>query len=516
MIHWLRIGRAALGIGVAFVLVSCGVPGDAGSDAGPRSEQSASTAAQSASGETAGAELAAKVSQQDLVAALAQIETLTLDASGSRGPGSAGYPATAGWIENQLVATGFYDVYRQDFTIQIPHPGDSQLTDAGGRVINQAPLGFSPGTPDEGITGVLVAATDGHGCRAADWPSEVAGQIGIAERGGCSFADMNWAASQAGAAMMIVTNDRSGGLYGTLGGLRDGFIPATGVTSSEGNRLRTAMAAGEVQLSFTFAQNIESHPTYNLFAETRSGDAGNVVMAGAHLDSVPEGPGINDNGSGSAILLTTALQMASGQPPVNKVRYAWWSGEELGLLGSAHLVNTMVDSDPQTIQQIAAYLNVDMVASPNGVIGVYDGDGSDFPDETLPAGSGEVEQLFTGRFDSLAQPWVPIEMGGSSDHASFINSGVPTGGLFTGAGDLKTHDEQAVFGGTAGQPYDPNYHQAADGLANVNQDFLGINGKASAYAIGHLAWDTSIVNGSGSGNSGVPAKASSFGYAAAV
>lgn len=96
---------------------------------------------------------------------------------------------------------------------------------------------------------------------------------------------------------MIVTNNRDAGLYGTLDGMRPEYVPITGVTRSEGDRLRRQLADGEVALSFTFEQRIESFETFNLFAETRGGDGQEVVMAGAHLDSVPEGPGSNDNGS---------------------------------------------------------------------------------------------------------------------------------------------------------------------------------------------------------------------------
>lgn len=505
MVTWRRFGRSVLAVTIFALLAGCGIFGQNG-DQSPTPTSQTEVSGSPAEGLDGAA----------FIDTVRQLEKLTLDADGTRGPGSQGYLAAASWIEKELEATGFYEVYRQEFTIQRAHPGESRLTDESGRVINQQPLGYSPGTPDEGLSGILVAPANGNGCQAADWGAEVRGQIGIIDRGGCPFTQSDLAASQAGAIMLIAVNNREGGLYGTLDNSLPDHIPFTGVTKSEGAGLRDQMAAGDLRLNFTFQQRIESYPTYNLFAETRTGDPENVVMAGAHLDSVPQGPGSNDNGSGSAILLETARQMASGEPPANKVRYAWWSGEEWGLLGSAYWVNKQIATSPQTLTRLAAYLNIDMVASPNYVIGVYDGDGSSFPDEKLPAASGAIENTFNQYFDGTGQAWVDIEMGGASDHASFIASGIPVGGLFTGAGETKTAEEEQLFGGTAGQPYDSNYHKPSDTFANLSTDALVINGKAAAHVICLLADDTSTINGSAKGNSGTPTSPEPFGYAVTV
>ena len=101
-----------------------------------------------------------------------------------------------------------------------------------------------------------------------------------------------------------------------------------------------------------------------MIAEKAGTNTDNVVMAGAHLDSVDAGPGINDNGSGSAALLETALQMAKVKP-VNTVRFAWWAAEEAGLLGSAAYVDGLSQAEKD---KIALYMNYDMVGSPNGIL----------------------------------------------------------------------------------------------------------------------------------------------------
>ena len=502
-----RLVQALAGLVALVSLMSC-----SGSDRGSPDGTPAGTPAHSSSPlqqpglSQAGLRLADSVTGQHLGEQLRDLERLTLTAGGHRGPGSAGFEAVAAWVEQQLDDTGFYDVYREPFTIQVPHPGESTMIDDSGAVVNQVPLSFSPGTGADGLTGRLVLPAEGDGCRATDWGAEVAAQIGLVKRGGCSFRQLNEVAAAAGAAALVVSNDRPGGLYGTLDHTGPGDIPMTGVTLTQGDRLRSALGSGQLVLSFTFEQRIESFETFNLFAETRSGNPGNVVMAGAHLDSVPEGPGVNDNGSGSVILLETALQLAAQpQPPSQRVRFAWWSGEELGLLGSLHWVNSAVADDPNRIRQLAAYLNVDMVASPNYVIGVY-GPGDDAP----------MLGLLTGYFDAIGQPWIGTDMTGASDHEAFLPSGVPVSGLFTGAGQDKSAQETAIFGGTRGADHDPNYHRASDTFANLSEQALAINAKASAYVIGALADDTSPVNGGRLGNAGTPRPATGFGYAGTI
>ena len=157
-----------------------------------------------------------------------------------------------------------------------------------------------------------------------------------------------------------------------------------------------------------FAADIEIRPTFNLIAETDTGRDDNIVMMGAHLDSVESGAGINDNGSGSASILETAVQLAKVNKLNNKVRFAWWGAEEMGLVGSTHYVNDLVANNPSELGRIATYLNFDMVGSPNYMIGVYDADQSTYPAPAgipIPGGSIETEDVLTNYFDAVGQPW---------------------------------------------------------------------------------------------------------------
>ncbi len=221
-------------------------------------------------------------------------------------------------------------------------------------------------------------------------------------------------------------------------------------------------------------------------------------MAGAHLDSVLRGPGINDNGSGSAALLETAIKMAKVKP-VNKVRFAWWGAEEAGLIGSNSYV---VGLSAEARQKIALYLNFDMVGSPNHVFFVYDGDDSDGVGAGPgPQGSTAIEKTFEAFYNARNVPFKGTDFSGRSDYGAFIANGIPAGGLFTGAEGIKTAAEAAIWGGTAGQPYDPCYHLRCDTYANNNDTALNLNADGIAFSILQYAMSTTDVNGTrGKGN----------------
>jgi aminopeptidase Y len=213
---------------------------------------------------------------------------------------------------------------------------------------------------------------------------------------------------------------------------------------------------------------------------------------------VQRGPGINDNGSGVAAILETARQMALVQLR-NKVRFALWGAEELGLLGSTAYVNQL---SPEQLGKIALYLNFDMIGSPNHVFFVYDGDDSDGVGAGPgPAGSTAIEATFENFYTSRGVLYKGTDFSGRSDYGPFIANEIPAGGLFTGAEGIKTAAEAAIWGGTAGQAYDPCYHQRCDTFANNNDLALDVNADAVAYGTLKYAMDTSAVNGQkGKGN----------------
>jgi Zn-dependent M28 family amino/carboxypeptidase len=242
----------------------------------------------------------------------------------------------------------------------------------------------------------------------------------------------------------------------------------------------------------------EQQTQYNVIAELPGKNSDKVVMAGAHLDSVQQGPGIQDNGSGSAAILETAVQMARVRP-TNTVRFAWWGGEESGLIGSTAYVNGLSQAEQD---EISLYLNFDMIGSPNFVYFIYDGDDSDGVGAPAgPAGSAQIEKFFEGYYDARDLPYLGTDFSGRSDYGPFIAVGIPAGGLFTGAEGIKTTAEAATWGGTAGEQYDPCYHLACDTFANVSLQALDVNSDAVAASVLTYGMNTSSIDGErGKGN----------------
>lgn len=415
---------------------------------------------------------------------------------GTRAAGTPGYEASAAYVEGQLRAAG-YRTKRQHFTFLYQETLAESLS-VDGEAVDTRIMSYSPST-DGAITRPLIEPADPLGCSADAWEGiDATGHIALVSRGACAFAVKSLEAAAAGADAVIVYNNVDGALNGTLGGPSDDYAPTTGISKVDGDALVAALEAGdEVQATLELAQVMEERETFNVLAETRTGRADNVVMLGAHLDSALEGPGINDNGTGSAAILEAAIALAEERTLNNRVRFAWWGAEESGLLGSEHYVYDLVENDPDALANIATYLNFDMVGSPNYIIGVYDANEStyDAPEGvTIPAGSAETEKVLTDYFDSVGQPWVDTVYSGRSDYQPFIENGVPASGLFTGADGVKTPEEVELFGGTAGITYDPNYHTAADDIDNVDPEAFAIMTKAILSAATTLAQDTSMIN----------------------
>ena len=235
-----------------------------------------------------------------------------------------------------------------------------------------------------------------------------------------------------------------------------------------------------VRQTFSFKEEGRRGKTvesFNILADT-AGSAGHTVVVGAHLDSVREGPGINDNASGVAAVLETALWMKeAGIVPANRVRFAFWGGEEDGLYGSQHYVDELGQTGAG---QTLANLNVDMAASPNGVRSVHDGDGTDFG-HAGPAGSKAIEDIFFRYFQENALPAETTPFDGGSDYDAFLTAGIPGGGLFTGDVERKTQAQAQAYGGVAGKDLDPCYHDACDTIANTDPELLKEMSGALAY-----------------------------------
>ena len=244
---------------------------------------------------------------------------------------------------------------------------------------------------------------------------------------------------------------------------------------------------------------IVTNTTENVIGDLPGVNPDNVAMFGAHLDSRIEGPGIQDNGTGSAALLAIADVLGNNKKytPQNTLRFAWWGAEESGLIGSTEYVfNPVFGLTQEEYDALALYLNFDMVGSPNFIYGVYDADESTFPAPVfVPPGSEALEDLFEAYYSIEGIPYEDSEFSGRSDYQAFIDVGIPASGLFTGAEGIKTSEQAAIWGGTAGDQYDPCYHLACDTIDNPSETALDVNVDAIAYAIYNVASTTEAVNG---------------------
>jgi len=424
------------------------------------------------------------------------------DANGGiRLAGTPGYDASVAYVAGKMTAAG-YNVTLNGFPFVFVPPATLQQT---APVVATYETGAFTGTGFGNVSGNVTPVdinltpprANTSGCEAADFAGFPAGSIALIQRGTCTFAAKALNAQAAGASAVIIFNQgntpaREGLIIGTLAPSTVG-IPVVGASFADGVAL--SQTGSQASISIGAPQNIT---VYNVIAESRNGDPNNVVMAGAHLDSVARGPGINDNGSGSAALLEIAEQMAKVKPR-NMVRFAWWGAEEAGLVGSTAYVNGLSADE---LAKITLYLNFDMVGSPNHVFFIYDGDDSDAEGAPAgPGGSAEIEKTFERYFNSVSIPFKGTDFSGRSDYGPFIAVGIPSGGLFTGAEGIKTADEVALWGGTAGQQYDPCYHLACDTYANNNNFALDVNSDAIAYSVLQYAMNTKDVNGQkGKGN----------------
>jgi Zn-dependent M28 family amino/carboxypeptidase len=436
---------------------------------------------------------------------------------GTRAAGTPGYDESVEYVVERLTAAGYIVTLDEFPFLFFPPAVLQQLTPISATYETGAFTNSGVGS----VTGPVIPVdinlvpprASTSGCEASDFAGldfSGSSDIALIQRGTCPFAQKVQNAEAAGAEAVVIFNQgndptREGLIVGTLAPF-SASVPVVGASFADGVALAQPGSTALVQVDPP-----ENRPQVNVLAESQRGDPNNVVMAGAHLDSVQAGPGINDNGSGSAALIEVAEQMAKVNPR-NKVRFAWWGAEEAGLIGSTAYVNGLSQAEKD---KIALYLNFDMVGSPNYVFFIYDGDDSDATGAPAgPPGSAAIEKTFERYFNSVEIAFKGTDFSGRSDYGPFIAVGIPSGGLFTGAEGVKTAAEAAEpdWGGIAGAQYDPCYHIACDTFAGTGSGAgstppgrgliaLDTNSDAIAYAVLQYAMNTSDVNGiKGKGN----------------
>ncbi|ESK93635.1 aminopeptidase y [Moniliophthora roreri MCA 2997] len=423
---------------------------------------------------------AGRVDKAQLDHTLKSLAEIAIDNGGNRAFGLPGFDKSVEFIESSLAkfdSKKAFKVWKQPFEAMFTHVMTHRLNVTETESYVPQTLTYSPSTPAGGVTAELAVvpgnATPCNGEELAATGANVTGKILLIERGSCpdgtTFAGKVKTAKAGGAIAAIIFNSQDAFITGgTLTAPNPEYVPAGLIQRAQGLALRERALAGEkLIVEYEQIQVLENRTTTNIFAETKAGDPENLIMLGAHLDSVQAGPGVNDDGSGSTLILEL-FRTLDAKHVKNKVRFAWWGAEENGLLGSKFFTENL---SAEEINDLLLYLNFDMVG--RGYYGVFDGDGDTYG-LAGPPGSDVIETLFHEFFESVNITVTPAVFTGGSDYRHFMEDlNKPVGGLHTGTG----------------VDQDPCYHQACDGYENVNQTQLYYNTLAAQTVLAKLIKD---------------------------
>ena len=432
----------------------------------------------------------AKAAEEGAFGHLRALQDIASANGGNRAAGTTGYDRSAEYVAERLREAG-YAVRFETFDFPFFEERTPPILTVNEHESQQAsaPAGALRTLNKSGTADVTARLRDVHldldggpprastsGCAAGDLNGFERGTVALMRRGTCTFQTKVENAVAAGAVGVIIMNEGTQGRVDTFSGQlsKPAAVPVVGVSYEFGRSLENAALGGAtVRLAVDAVSGMRA--TRNVLADMGE-SSGALIVVGAHLDSVPAGPGINDNGSGSAAVLETALQL----PPEARrgLRFGFWGAEEIGLVGSRHHVGALSEDERR---RVALYINLDMVGSPNFVRFVQRSSASnelaevgrrallaDFQEHNLP-----VSERSGGRY--------------GTDDASFAEKGIPTLGLYTGADRPKSEADARLFGGVAGRPNDSCYHQACDTVDNINRDVLEENARALIRAVTSVA-----------------------------
>jgi len=414
------------------------------------------------------------------------LQDIAIANGGNREAGTSGYDRSARYVADQLKEAGYLVRFEEfDFLFfEERTPPILEVGMQGGRW-EAAPSsaartltnsGSGNVTAQIGVVNLRLGAelqpASNSGCEAADFQDFERGSIALLRRGTCTFQTKVENAVAAGAAGVVIMNEGTEGRRDVFSGQLNRLtsVPVLGVSYEFGRSLDVEARRGTT-IRIAVDAVTGRRPTRNVLAEMVTNGHGPLIIVGAHLDSVREGPGINDNGSGSAAVLEAALRSARELAEAHvDVRFAFWGAEERGLVGSGHHVASLSEEERR---RVVLYVNLDMVGSINFVRYVQG-----------PASVGDALVTMVRRelLAEFREHDLPVEERDGtrtgSDDTSFSQKGIPTIGLYTGGGGPKSEALAGVFGGEAGRPFDPCYHRACDTIENINREVLEQNTRA--------------------------------------
>ncbi|MEO3758775.1 M28 family peptidase [Mycobacterium sp. B14F4] len=442
-------------------------------------------------------ELAAAVTADGMYTHLRKLQEIADADNGTRAEGTPGYDSSIDYVAQFLRDKGF-DVFTPEFEVLDRTEGGSPSLRVSGRTFRADQASLLITTPPGGLNAQALRPQKAAGCRTADYGGRsVKGAIAVVDDTGCSVVDKQNAAVSEGAVGLLIVNTQgtSGsppGLF-TPGYYQELTLPVGVINPDADAALRRTNAPVRLIL--------DSKPvmkkTRNVVAQTKTGYTGNIVVAGAHLDSAATSPGVNDDGTGVAALLETAAALGAEPQISNAVRFAFWASEENGHAGPTRYVHSLSRDE---LTDIALYLNFDMLGSPNAGYFTYDGDQSaqpnpEIPLRSVPEGSAGIERTLAGHLNAAGVRPADMPLAKATDYYPFLTAGIPIGGLTAGASQQKTEVQARLWGGKAGIPFDPNYRTPRDKIDTVDRKALSVLGPAVAFAVGAYAQAVDGVNG---------------------
>jgi Zn-dependent M28 family amino/carboxypeptidase len=476
------------------------------------------------------------ITQNDLKDHMQAFENIAIanpgpDGHPSRNSGEPGYWASVQYVATLMQQAG-YDVTIQPYTFlyyaykSIPTLSEVSPTPTSFVLNTDWTPGQSTGTATAAIQpagGIVIppsaTPSSSSGCTSTDFNGFVPGRIALIQRGSCNFGVKIQNAEAAGASGVLIFNEGQDGRTETMGitisdATGTAFVPKIPVaftTFALGRDLYNDYQAGTARvMSLTIDAIVDPNRTdWNVIADSKGGDKNHVVVVDAHLDAI-YGEGMLDNASGSATILDIA-QMMKNVNPVNKLRFIWFGGEEIGLLGSQFYVDNLSSSE---LSHIGYDLDADVTATPNYTVGVLDpaaGDlftnsvSSTFPNRvykasTIARDAGIAYFTSIGKNHELFSPV-------GTDAITFNNVGIPASGVLTGQDCCKTQAEVDLFGGQTG-PFEgiglspagcvDNPFLWCDNLSNNDFDVMQFMSRGFANMVLTMAFDTKVMSSSSS------------------
>ena len=412
-----------------------------------------------------------------MVSHLQSLQEIAIRNGGTRSITSTGFNASLQYVKKQLEDNTDLILTVQPFSLNV----SVSLTPASLSMVEPQQIDYATkdftvveysGSSD--LAARLIPAAN-FGCQPRDYPTSTTGKISLVSRGGCLFFEKVDNAIKAGARGVLIFNypDEPGPVASsTL--FKPYSIAVFTIPFSLGQQL---LQDANAFIHMSYQSKVIAVYTSNLIAETRLGDPNTVVTIGSSLDSSENGPGMNENGSGSSANLQMALQFGTVvKKPANKVRFLWYGAEQAGAVGTSFYINSLSSAERN---QIALNLNFDMIGSPNYIRTILN--------ETETSGGLAIVKTFAEFFDINHLSYKISPPASGAVLTPFSAFGIPSGGIDTGSVIVKTREDRDRFGGLVGIPYDPCFLQPCDTLENVNKDVLLETAQAAAFALERFA-----------------------------